>query len=126
MMEFLEEQMLAAKTLSNLEATGSMEDAAEDVTLDEDSLGEAATPPELQAKKPKGSNELKKQLINLEENKLEMMSRAFKDPADEELDFFINLIPYIKLLDQVSKLMVRQEIQAVVMRAVQKFEQNKL
>ncbi|MEE6526315.1 hypothetical protein FKM82_026901 [Ascaphus truei] len=124
MMAFLKEQMVPAKTVSNAEAEGSAEAAAGDVALAEDSLRETAASPEPPAKRSKTSDELK-QLISLEEKKLEVMSHVFKDPVDEELKFFKSLIPYIKQLGQLPKLMVRQEIQAVVLRAVQRNRQNK-
>ncbi|XP_075429340.1 uncharacterized protein LOC142467478 [Ascaphus truei] len=110
---------LPAKMVSNLEFKQSAEGASGDVTLD--ALCETATCPEPQPKKMKMSNELKKQLISIE--KFEV-SNAFKDNADEELDFFKSLIPYIKNLNPIKKLMVRQDIQTVVLKALHENKKN--
>ncbi|XP_075444883.1 uncharacterized protein LOC142488352 isoform X2 [Ascaphus truei] len=116
-MEFLKEQMTRAFAVPNRDV--SEVDVSGEVTLDEESYCEAPVSLEPKPKKMKNSCEFKKQLICLEDKKLEIITNAFRDNADEDLHFFKSLLPYIKKLDPIKKLMVRLDIQAAVLKAMQ-------
>ncbi|MEE6507696.1 hypothetical protein FKM82_029359 [Ascaphus truei] len=123
-MDFLKEQTTPAQTVPNLELDESTEDTSRDVTLDADTFCDTTTSPEPQPPKMKASGEFKRNWISLQEKHLERLTNVFKDNvrednADEDLEFFKSLLPYMKRLELVKKMKLRHEIQAAVLKAVQ-------
>ncbi|MEE6485220.1 hypothetical protein FKM82_014213 [Ascaphus truei] len=62
--------------------------------------------------------ELHKKMVNIEDRKMLFMERSEKNGADD--DAYLNsILPYTRELDPVPKLLLRQEINALVIKSVQ-------
>ncbi|XP_075450999.1 uncharacterized protein LOC142492211 [Ascaphus truei] len=136
MMLFLKEQMTPAQTVCNLENSntelpGNSTDNTLDVSVEDTSF--SVTPPspsEPPTKKRKPNNDYNFFLLAIEENKLVILANALHDsppppptppPVEdcEDLSFLKSLPPQLKTLDPIKKLLVRNQINMVVVNAMQ-------
>ncbi|MEE6459408.1 hypothetical protein FKM82_000623 [Ascaphus truei] len=107
-MQFLKEQMLPAKTVSNLEEPGSQEETILELSFVEDeAVPESVSAPDPVAKKPKTSNDLLWKMVLIEEQKCGLMDRMMKNNNDD-LEFFKSFLPFITPLDKMFKLRFRK------------------
>ncbi|MEE6489915.1 hypothetical protein FKM82_015723 [Ascaphus truei] len=106
-MMFLKEQMLPARTESNLEETSTQDDSFVEMTFVEDEVVPvcvAAAEPV--AKKSRSTNDLCCKMINIEEQKFGLLHEMMAD-SNEDMDFFLSFLQYITPLDKMSKLCFR-------------------
>ncbi|MEE6515502.1 hypothetical protein FKM82_024330 [Ascaphus truei] len=89
-MQFLKEQMLPAKTVSNLEDPGSQEETLLELSfVEEDPIPEpvASVSQEPISKQPRASTDLQRKMVQIEENKFGRMHSMMQN-SNEEIDFF--------------------------------------
>ncbi|MEE6528097.1 hypothetical protein FKM82_030033 [Ascaphus truei] len=123
-MSFLKEQMLPAKTSSNLEEPGSQEETFVELSFIEDDPSSepvaSVSTLEPAPKKQRTNTDLKRKMLQVEENKFGLMQAMMT--TNEELEFFKSLVPYIMPLDKLTKLRLRQNMKELFFEAVADFE----
>ncbi|MEE6512279.1 hypothetical protein FKM82_019231 [Ascaphus truei] len=113
--------MTPANTSSNLEEVPS--DMPTSNILDA-SMSEIATSPEAPPKKKikltseVKINDIKKQLLVMEEKMSEFMTTTMQGKRDEDVNFFYSLLPHIKQLEPLRKLELRKKMIDLVINAV--------
>ncbi|MEE6511849.1 hypothetical protein FKM82_018682 [Ascaphus truei] len=127
-MLFLQDQMMPARTSSNLEncfltLEPAVDESVEEVAADEKIhlRSNSLEPP---AKKSKNAFALKRELVAIEAKKLELLSAAYTAENDSELSFLKSLLPFINELDLDAKLKLRKVLTDDVVAAVLEFKSH--